>query len=194
MSSNRPEYGEHNQHERTLAELKELVNRLSIGQIFVLLGLIRQRFPNLGEPLQVLTPPPSNMPDGVNFSLDATWHCTVTITFNRPVDESSVVLGKTFFFSGSKIPSGSSASGTPTGTPTSPFTWSPDGTKMTFVTQDPLDQIVSLGEAAFFSVRLVGQPGAGEGVVRDGATGQPLDGNGDGTPGDDYEHTFVIVG
>jgi hypothetical protein len=186
MSSNKPEYGEHNQHERTLAELRELVHRLSIGQIFVLLGLIRQRFPHLEEPLQVLNPPQSNMPDPVNFSWDTagTGQCTVVITFNRPVDESSVTAGETFFFSGDKNPSALPDVGYPK--------WTGD-TVMQFRTRDSLDQIVSLGEATYFSVRLVGTD-AGAGVVRDRATGQPLDGNGDGTPGGDYEHTFVIVG
>src|SRR6266545_275031 len=175
MSSNESEYGgDHNNHDRTLAELKELVHRLSIGRIFVLLGLIRQRFPRLEEPLQVVDPPQSNSPDPFRFSTDATGHCTVIITFNRPVDESSVIVGSTFFFSGSLNPS---APGN--------ITWASDDTAMTFVTQDRLDQIVFFGPDGFFSVRLVGTD-AGAGVVRDRLSLQPLDGNSDGTPGDDY--------
>jgi len=134
--------------------------------------------------LRVTAPLPTDPVARVNgYSRDGNGRLVITITFNEPVKQSSVVVGKTLIVSGQ---ADNNAAGT--------LAWSPDGKTVTFTSTKTLDQLISPRSTtdAFFTLTIIGTD-SGQGAVTD-ASGNRLDGDYDGTAGGDYKMSFTLIG
>jgi hypothetical protein len=116
------------------------------------------------------------------FSIDSSGHVHMELTFNRPLDGSSVVSGQTVYFEGSEI---------------SPVNISISEDKLTLsiTSGEPFYSFGTSSESAsytayLFDIVLVGDDG-GNGAILDSG-GMPLDGDDDGAVGGDFVLEFTV--
>jgi len=116
------------------------------------------------------------------FVVDLMGGLQVSVTFNRPLDVSTVTSGQTIFLEGKAIPEGA-------------VSFSNDNKTLTFVTNENFSLYGSSSLAApymgyMFNLVLIGND-AGNGLILD-SNGMALDGDQDGTPGGDFVLGLVI--
>ncbi|MEN8228125.1 MAG: DUF4959 domain-containing protein [Bacteroidota bacterium] len=116
---------------------------------------------------------------GGTFTTDGSGHLIISVTFNRPVDQNSVVPAQTIYFEGDAISQGTVA-------------FSNNDKTLTFTTTDIVSDFVSFSPDGHFSFLLVGDD-ADNGVIMD-HNGMPLDGDENGANGGNYVLNFTIIG
>jgi len=118
---------------------------------------------------QTLTP-------SATFQVDTLGHVHITVSFNKPLDESSVVSENTVYFEGREVSPGD-------------LSFSEDKLSLTFTSTEIFDAFGTISTSAsytayMFDLVLVGED-VGEGFIQD-SNGMPLDGDNDGMAGGNF--------
>ncbi|MFA5974437.1 MAG: hypothetical protein WC780_18955 [Lentimicrobiaceae bacterium] len=123
--------------------------------------------------------PKANQTSSQEFALDG-GHIKITVTFNKDVDPSTVVVGKTFILQTEKDPNA-----------TGSLNW-PNGKTVIFLTTKTTSDLLDYNPDGSFSLKLIGSD-TGNGAIKDKG-GKHLDGDSDGADGGDYKTSFVNIG
>jgi hypothetical protein len=149
--------------------------------------------PNTGVPpggsstvwFQVVSPKPQQVGLAEGYTRTADDHISIVVTFNRPVDTRTVIVGKTlilYFAKNHNAPA------------QQPLQWSLDHRQLTITTANTLGELATFQPDIHFLLTLKGSPGIhGEQGIRS-ADGIILDGDYNFQPGGNYVASFVIPG
>lgn len=133
---------------------------------------------------QVSSPKPSDFNAVYNgFSLDATGHLVIPVTFTQAADQSTVVVGTTLFL---KFTKDANAAAT--------LSWSADSKTLTITTVKKRDELMAFNPDDGFCLTLRGSNKIPGGPVVKNTNGIVLDGNYDNVPGGNYNMCFFIIG
>lgn len=131
-------------------------------------------------PFVVVSPDQNNYsPAGGTFTTDGMGHLIITVTFNRPVDISSIKPAQTIYFEGDAISQGT-------------VSFSNDNKTVTFTTTDEVSAFGTYSHDILFDFLLIGDD-AGNGIITD-SNGMILDGDEDGESGGNYILNLYIIG
>jgi len=108
-------------------------------------------------------------------------HITIKVTFNRAVNQSTVVVGKTFVLVTEKDPNSSGS-----------LAWSVDGKTVTFRTTKTKNDLLIFDPDGRFTLKLIGSD-TGNGAIKD-LGGKHLDGDSNNADGGDYSTSFILIG
>lgn len=108
-------------------------------------------------------------------------HIVIEVTFNRGVDRSTVIVGKTLVLKTQQDPHAHVS-----------LTWSENATSLSLRTTKVVEDLLKFDPDGHFTLTLIGTD-TGEGAVTD-RNGHPLDGESDGVDGGDYQTSFTLVG
>jgi hypothetical protein len=132
------------------------------------------------EPFVVISPNQDNYnPAGGTFTTDGSGHLIITVTFNRPVDPTTVVPAVTIYFEGDAISQGT-------------VSFTNQNKTLTFTTTDEIGDLGTFSPDFNFDFFLIGTD-VGSGFITD-ENGMVLDGDEDGEAGGDYELNLIILG
>jgi hypothetical protein len=134
---------------------------------------------------QVSSPKPTDFNAVYNgFSQDAAGHMVIPVTFTQPVNQSTVIVGRTLFL---KFTKDANAAAT--------LSWSADSKTLTITTVKTRDELMSFNPDDGFCLTLRGSSKlTPAGNIVTNQKGIALDGNYDGKPGGDYHMCFFIIG
>jgi len=131
-------------------------------------------------PFVVVSPDQNDYnPAGGTFTTDGSGHLIITVTFNRPLDISSVKPTQTIYFEGDAISQGT-------------VEFSNQNKTVTFTTTDAIADFGTFSHDVYFDFLLIGDD-AGNGTITD-SNGMILDGNEDGDNGGNYILNLYIIG
>lgn len=131
------------------------------------------------DPLNVVFPK-ANQVTSQDFSIQDT-HLIIKVIFDQPVDQSSVIVGKTFVVETEKDPN---AAGT--------LTWTADSKTVTYrSTKNYFDLLIFDSDGAF-TLKLIGTD-TGKGAIKS-IGGAFLDGDNDMSSGGNYSTSFNLIG
>ena len=130
---------------------------------------------------RVVNPKPSDPVAEVNgWGRDPSDHIFVILTFSKPVDQSTVISGRTIYL---ETDLDNHAGGN--------LLWTTSKT-LKFTTTKKLAELLSPHPDSVFKLKLIGNDG-GNGVIKD-KRGRTLDGDYDGKSGGDYTMVFTLIG
>lgn len=128
-----------------------------------------------------ITYPVKNINTSQDYEINSQNKYKITVKFNREVDVSTVIVGKTFKLITELA---NNADGN--------ITWSNGNKTLVFISVLEVTQLNDFDPDAFFSIKLIGSD-VGDGAIKD-TDGIHLDGDGDGNDGGDYKFDFTTIG